>query len=136
MSKYHPIDVRHPSNRPYLHRNYLLDAPTRGPASSSGNSARPAPAATTRTAAAASAVTRALGTRRSGMDPREVAAPWSTPNAATTTQRAQRGGLGFFRSLVIFAVIVFVVSRNSDILDPVLGQLRLWALRMGFELPF
>lgn len=138
MSKYHPLDVRHPSNRDLTRRDYLLDPiPARSaapqPARASGartEKARPATAGVQQPAAPWSSTT---GRNRA------AAPPATSPAPGTATRRAESalGGLmGFLRSLIIFGIILIVLAQQTDILDPVILQLRLWALDLGFRLPF
>lgn len=134
MSKYHPLDVRHPSNRDLTRRDYLLDpAPVR--------SAAPTPARAT--------AARTEKARPAGIA--QPAAPWSDSNtsrrAATqtaasnvpATRRVESGLgalMGFLRSLIIIGIVLIVLAQQTDLLDPVIFQLRVWALEMGFRLPF
>jgi len=129
MSKYHPLDVRHPSNRSLLHRNYLLHPPA--PVAER--------VATERPLAAGSASTRS----RTPFT-RSVAGPWGGSAAAAAAVAAvpaavarRAGGISRKLRLLIFGLIALViVARQTDLLEPVLWQLRLWARQLGFELPF
>jgi len=44
--------------------------------------------------------------------------------------------MGFLRSLIIIGIVLIVLAQQTDLLDPVIVQLRVWALEMGFRLPF
>ena len=120
MSRYHPLDVRHPANRDLLNRNYLLDPPARRP----------------RTASERPATGSAPRSRTPGA--RQVSAPWSSPPSSSSGTTARRGaGLaGFLRTLVIIGVVIAVLAQQTDLLDPLILQVRIWAFDMGLPLPF
>ena len=126
MSKYHPLDVRHPSNRSLLHRNYLLYPPAPVEART----------ATERPLAAGSSSTRT----RTPFN-RSVAAPWANTAAAAAAVpaavvRRASGMSGWLRGLIFGGVILVILAQQTDLLDPVVWQLRVWALELGVTLPF
>lgn len=120
MSKYHPLDVRHPSNRRYLHKNYLLYPPApietryaQGTPARRGRSLQPSAAPLAEPAAAATA-------------------PWGRAPVASV----ERGLGGLLRTLFVMGVVVAVIAAQSDLFAPLIRQLRLWAFDLGITLPF
>ncbi|MCB1407709.1 MAG: hypothetical protein KDK01_16020 [Rhodobacteraceae bacterium] len=129
MSKYHPLDVRHPANRDRERNNYLLDPPD-------------ASSYELRTVErAAQAPSRRSADYRAGRSPQSdtppsaptaIADPWggsSTPapaaqprtatpptSASPVTQTRRRGGWG---RLIVFAIIAFVILRNTALWDQI-----------------
>ena len=135
MSRYHPLDVRHPANRAAEQRSYLLAPLPRAnthPAPPPAAASAPAPASLSPAALAAA---RAAGQSPARNPARGGARP--RPQAPSATPARREGGLGaFLRSLMILAVILTIVGMQTDLLDPALRQIRLWALDLGIVLPF
>lgn len=124
MSKYHPLDVRHPSNRDLLRRHYLLDPPApHGPGA--GGQSVPA-----RTVAQS-----ALSENRR----RQPAAPWGRREASPTTVAApattRRVG-GFWWNAFIIGVFVVIFASQNGMLAGLLDTLRAMARQNGIALPF
>lgn len=131
MSKYHPLDVRHPANRDLERRNYLLEP-----------IAQPAPAAPAEKPARAA--------RRTSPPPAQApaqvaASPWGRPKPSRrgaqpavtpAPEQAGSGFGGFLRSLFIVAVIVTLLATQTNLLDPLLTEIRFRALDLGIRLPF
>ena len=69
---------------------------------------------------------------------RKIAAPWSkSPAAASAPVQSRSGRTGaIIRTLFFLGFFAFVIANNTDVLDPLLRQLRIWALQMGFVPPF
>lgn len=126
MSKYHPLDVRHPANRDLLSRNYLLDPPA----------ASAAPASASARASASDRSPAAAAQRAA----RQPAAPWgrrertSAPPAATQTT-GRRSGTFWWNALLVSVFVVIFASQNGMLVG-VLDALRLLARQNGITLPF
>ena len=135
MSKYHPLDVRHPANRPYLSKNYLLDPPSMthdtrydavGPARDT---------ATRRPDVARPPARRRAAAPASGAQP---VAPWGstpTPAAAQGASGASRAA-GILRTVFFLGVFGFIVLNQTDAFEILTEQLRSWALDLGIPFPF
>lgn len=119
MREYHPLDVRHPSNRDLMRRNFLLDPPRAALAT-------PRPAASGHREAPASRPART------------PAAPWgqrreaAAPAQPAPTRRGRSGLQGFW--LVGLFLVIF--GAQNGWIDPVLDWLRLTAWQLGITLPF
>ncbi|MCB1408414.1 MAG: hypothetical protein H6899_08190 [Rhodobacter sp.] len=102
MSKYHPIDVRHPANRKYQHRNYLLDPPRRD-----------APSSVT---APRAEKARAIGRGATGRQS-QPSGPWGLLQGAGGAGRAtpgQSGNRGFGRvALIVGLFVIYAVVRSQ-----------------------
>jgi len=115
MSKYHPLDVRHPANRALERRNFLLDPPR------ADLTKPPRPRAERRPRAAATTT-----------PPAAPAAPWgrnraaaSTPaSGASPTQAPTRFSFGFSR-LILIGVALYLLNR-SGALEGLLDTLSQW----------
>lgn len=124
MSRYHPLDVRHPSNLRYAHPNYLLSGPIHAQSAPAPTVASRAPAALqSRSEVATQAAARATQ-------------PWGrrSPAVGTATTTERRGGFlrtGFW--LLLFGVIV--LWQNGG-LAGLLRPLRRLALDLGLPWPF
>lgn len=125
MSKYHPLDVRHPANRDLLSRNFLLDPP------SASAGAEKAPARTTAEAALRAA--SATG------ETRQPGAPWARSDRSTTPVGAApatpRRGRFFWNAFIVIVFLVIFGSQNG-MLGGLLDNLRLLAWQNGVTLPF
>lgn len=125
MREYHPLDVRHPSNRDLLSRNYLLDPPS--PGAGADKLARPA----------ASRSAPAAGGNR---EVRQPAAPWGrrersdTPAAAAPLTRRQ--GSSFWWNVTIILVFVAIFASQNGMLAGFLDTLRDMTRHMGIAVPF
>ncbi|WP_370207544.1 hypothetical protein [Pararhodobacter marinus] len=128
MSKYHPLDVRHPANREYRNRNFLLDAPSQTTQVHSRSRAR---------ADAARATAETDPAPRSTRRSAKPVAPWGSPvsGAGVPAPRERSGsGLGgFLRSLFILVVILVIVGTQTNLLDDLIFQLRVWAYDLGLR---
>ena len=134
MSKYHPLDVRHPANQQYQNRNFLLDPPSQTTQVHSRSRAR---ADAARATAAASSGPHPAPSRQTATP----VAPWGTPgtsSGAPATRNERRGsGLGgFMRSLFILVVILVILGTQTHLLDELVLQLRIWAYQLGIPLSF
>jgi len=144
MSKYHPLDVRHPANRENERRSYLLPAapPARPVAESRREAARSSPARSSPARAAgpdrASPWDKpARGTAgTNGAPARTPPAREPSPAAPVAAERTGSGFAGFLRSLVFLLIFVALVATQTDLLDPVLTEIRYRALELGIRLPF
>ncbi|MFN4101900.1 MAG: hypothetical protein ACK4GT_19220 [Pararhodobacter sp.] len=172
MSKYHPLDVRHPSNRENERRSYLLApldltlpaaTPARPAAESRREAARTSPARTarpdTRTETRTDARTgTGTGPWGKAAQPSAESAPLqsqtfqSAPSQSQTfrsqpnrnmppampaaPERTGSGFGGFLRSLFFLAVILALLATQTNLLDPLLTEIRFRALEMGIRLPF
>lgn len=140
MREYHPLDVRHPSNRDLLSRNYLLDPPSPDagadklarrdesrPGESRRSGSRPA---------ASRPVPAAIGHREAP----EPVAPWGRrerPDAAATPlpQTRRQGGSFWWNATIILVFLVIFASQNG-MMAGFLDTLRDHARQMGIALPF
>lgn len=127
MRDYHPLDVRHPSNRDLLRRNYLLDPPSPTAGSASTAPSRRAPATS--------------GHREARPAPSQPVAPWGrrtdsrTPTPAPTPQTSRKSG-GFLWNTVIVLLFVVIFGSQNGWFDSLLDSLRLLARQNGVTLPF
>lgn len=127
MREYHPLDVRHPSNRDLLRRNYLLDPPSPTAGSATTAPSRRAPAAS--------------GHREARPAAAQPVAPWgrraqSATPAATTPRQTQRKSGGFLWNAFIVLVFVVIFGSQNGWFGSVLDSLRLLARQNGVTLPF
>lgn len=119
MREYHPLDVRHPSNRDLMRRHYLLDPPA--------NLADPVPVV-------APAPRAASGHREA------PTAPWGRKPAqarepATAPQTRRKSG-GFLWNTALVAIFVIIFGSQNGWFDGLLDSLRLFARQNGVTLPF
>lgn len=135
MSKYHPLDVRHPRNRAAERRDYLLAPPAPRDAPPATAPARPSA-----TPAAAPATSGPWGQRGAARD--DIAARLSRGTRAAA-RRAGTGARGDTRPRrmptgLIFALIFggVVLANNPQIVTQALNALRRWAWDLGITLPF
>lgn len=131
MSKYHPLDVRHPDNRDRERNSYLLAPPD------DSTYALPGVQAPVQVASRRSADYRRNGSATTTTPPPAPqstgsADPWggsgtrAAPAPAATAPR-RRSSLP---KLLIFAVIAFVILRNTGLWE----QLSRFVSRTAFEL--
>jgi hypothetical protein len=132
MSKYHPLDVRHPNNRARESKTYLLDPPspvtqTRSRMPRRSTSATPEPTATATTGTLSRA---ARAVAQSG----RFATPWgqsqpgsSRPASASSQTPARRSRFNLGR-IIFFGVVLLVIARNGgfealgDMLSDLFGE--------------
>ncbi|GAB4261459.1 MAG: hypothetical protein Kow0013_06000 [Pararhodobacter sp.] len=127
MSKYHPLDVRHPANRARERKTYLLDAPapierSQARVKNRRTVTQPAqPVAQERQTLSQAARAVAQGGR--------FATPWgqkqdraSPSPAPSRTWRRSRFSLG---KLVFFGIVILIIARNGgfDALGNLFGAL-------------
>ncbi|HPD93739.1 MAG: hypothetical protein H6900_08590 [Rhodobacter sp.] len=116
MSKYHPIDIRHPANRKYQHRNYLLDPPPRAATPASG---------TTRAAGARTGSAPASFSRKSG----QPSGPWGLLQGGGSTMQGsvsqpRKSGLGRIALIVGIFVIYAVLRAQPGLWDQITRQIQ------------
>ncbi|MEZ5751125.1 MAG: hypothetical protein R3D60_03875 [Paracoccaceae bacterium] len=113
MSKYHPLDVRHPNNRDLLSRNYLLDPPRAAPTAPSR--AAQSHASPSRSKTAPKPAARVAKTT-TGSASSASANPWTSLRTAAGTVGSTLGGTGSTRDTAaskpnrMLRLIVFVVA--------------------------
>ena len=127
MRDYHPLDVRHPSNRDLLRRNYLLDPPSPTVGTAATAPARRAPAAS--------------GHREARPAPSQPVAPWgqraqSARPATTPAHQTQRKSGGFLWNAFIVLLFLVIFGSQNGWFDSLLDSLRLLARQNGVTLPF
>ncbi|MCA2010088.1 hypothetical protein LCM17_01190 [Cereibacter sphaeroides] len=135
MSRYHPIDVRHPSNRAYRKRNFLLDPPARDLETAltpvtqlDGAGTKPRPARTVTARSVSSGTT---------------SAPWGKSQPSTPAAVAEANlnkGRGLAKLLRwIFFIGLFLTLFGRELQDPLYDLWRtiraaLW--NAGIPIPF
>lgn len=131
MSKYHPLDVRHPANRDRERNNYLLAPPD-------------ASSYELRTVARATqAPSRRSADYRTGQraetdapapPPAAIADPWggsgtTTGSTGSPPVSKQRRGFGLGR-LIVFGIIAYFILRNTAAWD----EIRFFVTRTLYDL--
>jgi hypothetical protein len=141
MTKYHPLDVRHPDNRPYLSKNYLLDPPSMTH-NTRYNAVEPARGRAARLAEMVSAPLD-RGQRTSTAtpsSPAQATAPWgSTPSRAAPVGATSSGpsrAAGILRTVFFLGVFGFIVLNQTDAFEQITAELRGWFASMGIAFPF
>lgn len=134
MSNYHPLDVRHPSNRRFSNPNYLLDPPA---ASTSAPSRAPA-ALPSRSEAAG----RPAAAANPPADPPAASQPlqiWGRPRALTTASqqatRPQARG-SFLRSGMWLLIFAAIIIWQNDYWPQIERWARWTAMDLGLPWPF
>ena len=142
MSKYHPLDVRHPDNRPYLSKNYLLDPPSMTH-NSRYDAVEPARGRATRLAEMVSAPLgrgqRSNAATSASPEAAQPSAPWgsSQPRPATTaTSSRPSRAAGILRTVFFLGIFGFIVLNQTDAFEQITRELRGWFLQMGIPFPF
>ena len=146
MSKYHPIDVRHPSNRAYLKRNFLLDPPRQDLAEAPRHQIR------TETRAEAPRSTSGSSAQRTERRAQGTVAPWGDrlpasvvnrragrPTSLATTGGDERSGSWgkILRAVFFIGIALWIFGNsNSALWRNMIVQIRLWAANNGIALPF
>lgn len=138
MSNYHPLDVRHPSNRRFSNPNYLLDPPA---ASTSAPSRAPA-ALTSRSEAASRSAQSASQAASPPASPPASQTPaqiWGRPRAQTTasqpTARPQARG-SFLRSGMWLLIFAAIIIWQNDYWPQIERWARWTAMDLGLPWPF
>lgn len=124
MREYHPLDVRHPSNRDLLRRNYLLEPPSPTAGADKVAPSRRAPAAS--------------GHREA----RQPSAPWgrrqtqaAPASPAGSASQTRKKGSAWWNAFIVLVFVVIFGSQNGWFEGP-LDSLRLLARQNGVTLPF
>lgn len=148
MSKYHPLDVRHPSNRHRERNTYLLDPPNASTydlravtTTEQAPSRRRADYRATTDSPSGNAVSSASDTPIARAASRVSAAatassPWggstdSSPAPNTTNPIARSRSASWIPKVFFFAVFTYVVLRNFDIWDDITLFIRRTAFELG-----
>ena len=121
MSQYHPLDVRHPSNRQRESKTYLLDAPT-GQAQAARTPFRQSPSA------APSAASAPWGRSASTEPGTRNAAPPPAPAFNPEPRRGFR-----WRSLILPAIVLAIVlNQQPQFRAQILRAISDFAATLGF----
>ncbi len=126
MSRYHPLDVRHPSNLRYANPNYLLSGPIH---------AQSTPATTAPSRAPAALHSRSDVATQAAARPVQ---PWGGRSTASppAAARAKSGSGGFWRTGFWLLIFGGVVLWQNGGLNGALRLVRRLALDFGIVLPF
>lgn len=137
MSKYHPLDVRHPSNRDRERNNYLLAPPDANSYALRGAAVR-TQAPSRRSADYRSATGAAVGAPVTAttvsVPPAQAAAPWGSTDrnspASGPTPSTRSRSPSWVPRLVFFAIFAFVILRSFGVWD----QIVLFVTRTAYDL--
>jgi len=141
MSKYHPLDVRHPANRDRERNSYLLAPPDDSTyALRAVEKNAQAPSRRSADYRQSQPITETVVEAQTTASRAPASAPWgdasttATPPApAASPALPQRPKRSWLPRLVVFGVIAYVVLRNFDVLDDLIRFLTRTASDLGIH---